>query len=258
MKERTSLPGDGLNELAQIMRRLRAPDGCPWDREQTFATIAPYTIEEAYEVADAVASGDMAALREELGDLALQVVYHAQMAAEAGAFTLADVLAGINAKMIRRHPHVFGDAAAVADAAAQAANWETMKAAERPRASALDGVASALPALMRAQKVAARAARAGFDWSDADAALAKVHEELAELAAAPDDAARREEAGDLLFAVAVHLRKLGVDAEAALRDATRKFERRFRAIESQPGFADAGLAGKVALWDAAKRNADIS
>lgn len=245
--------GPLLEELAAIMGRLRAPDGCPWDREQTFETIAPYTVEEAYEVADAIAAGDMDALQEELGDLALQVVYHARMAEERGAFGLADVLRGIIAKMIRRHPHLFGGAAAIENAGDQAVQWEILKAAEKPRRSAVDGVAAGLPALMRAQKISSRAARAGFDWADADGALAKIHEELDEIRFASDDTQRQEEAGDMLLACVSYLRHLGVDAETALRDATRKFEQRFRAMESSPAFEAGDMATKQALWNSVKR-----
>jgi len=245
----------GMARLVEVMQRLRGEDGCEWDRAQDFASIAPYTLEEAHEVADAIAREDMADLCEELGDLLLQVVFHAQMAAEAGHFTLGDVCAGIVAKMERRHPHIFGDEKERLDAAQVKANWETLKAAEKPRVSALDGVALTLPALLRAQKISARAARVGFDWPEADGALAKVHEELAELAAAQNGAEREEEAGDLLFALVSYLRHLGVDSETALRLATAKFERRFRAIETAPGFAGLSLEAKEALWQAAKREA---
>lgn len=256
--------------LVDVMARLRSPDGgCPWDLEQSFATIAPYTIEEAYEVADAIASGDRTALREELGDLLLQVVYHARMAEEEGAFHVADVVEGITAKMIRRHPHVFGEAQ-VATAAEQTAAWDAMKAAERTAKaaptvspSALDGVASALPALMRAQKIQARAARVGFDWPDAAAVLPKIAEELEETReamASGDVAHQTEEVGDLLFAVVNLARKLDIDAEAALRAATDKFDRRFRAMEKMAGqqptgptFADLDLDAMEALWQAVKK-----
>ncbi len=235
--------------LAAIMARLRAPDGCPWDRAQSFATIAPYTIEEAYEVADAIAADDMAGLCEELGDLLLQVVFHAQIAAEAGHFSLADVVAGLVAKLERRHPHVFGDADA------SSFDWEAIKAGEKPRDGALAGVAAALPALMRADKLQSRAARTGFDWPDADGPRAKIAEELAEFDAAASPAERLDEGGDLLFAVVNALRHHGVDPEAALRGANAKFERRFRAMETAAGagFAALDLAAKDALWDAVKR-----
>jgi nucleoside triphosphate diphosphatase len=243
----------GLDRLAAVMAKLRDPNGgCPWDLEQTFATIAPYTIEEAYEVADAIERDDMPALREELGDLLLQVVYHAQMAAEAGAFTLAEVVDGISDKMIRRHPHVFADAS-VASAAEQTDAWEKLKAAEKPRRSALEGVALGLPALMRAQKLQSRAARTGFDWPDAEGPRAKIDEELAEIAAAEPER-RADEVGDLLFAVVNYARHLGVDAEAALRAANAKFERRFIVMETSAGdaFKALDLNAKEALWQIAK------
>lgn len=246
--------GSALDRLAEIMVRLRDPlHGCPWDREQSFATIAPYTIEEAYEVSEAIDHGDMAALREELGDLLLQVVYHAQMAAEAGAFDLRDVANGIVDKMIRRHPHVFGDAGAVRSAAEQTEAWEALKAREKRRDGALAGVALALPALMRAQKLQSRAARVGFDWPDASGPRAKIDEELAEIETATVDR-RSSEIGDLLFAVVNYARHLGVDAELALRDANAKFERRFAAMEAQAGdaFASLDLDEKELLWQRAK------
>src|SRR5512146_2078294 len=211
-----------------IMARLRDPaGGCPWDREQNFATIAPYTIEEAYEVADAIERGDLGALKDELGDLLLQVVFHARMAEEAGHFAFDDVAAAIADKMVRRHPHVFGDAE-IASVAAQNEAWEAHKAAERAAngvgGSVLDGVALALPALLRAAKVSRRAARIGFDWPDARAVIPKIAEEIAELEAELDrasDAARiEEEMGDLLFAVANLARKLEIEPETALRRAT--------------------------------------
>lgn len=245
--------GAALDRLAEIMARLRDPNGgCPWDIEQDFATIAPYTIEEAYEVADAIERGDLAGLREELGDLLLQVVYHAQMAAEAGAFDLAAVTAGIADKMVRRHPHVFGDVE-VASAAAQTEAWESLKAAEKPRSGALDGVALGLPALMRAQKLQKRAGRVGFDWPDASGPRAKIDEELAEIAEAPPER-HAEEIGDLLFAVVNYARHLGVDAEEALRAANGKFERRFLAMEAAggTGFPALDLDAKEALWQDAK------
>ena len=240
-----------LVRLAAIMRRLRDPvTGCEWDRVQTFASIAPYTIEEAYEVADAIARDDHPALADELGDLALQVVFHAEMAREIGAFDLASVLTGIGDKLERRHPHLFGDAEA-------SPGWETLKAAEREKLSdlsALAGVALALPALERAAKLQQRAARTGFDWPDVEGPKAKIFEELAEVEQAPDDAARLEEVGDLLFAVVNFARHLKIPPEEALRAANRKFERRFRAIETKPGFAAMSLEEKEALWVAAKRD----
>lgn len=243
--------GGEIGRLLAIMARLRGPGGCPWDQAQDFDSIAPYTIEEAYEVADAIARGDMADLRDELGDLLLQVVFHARIAEEAGHFAFADVVEAIAAKMERRHPHVFGDARAETPEAV-VAGWEAIKAAEKPRESVLDGVAKALPALLRAEKLSKRAAQTGFDWPDAEGARAKLAEEMAELAAADGRAERLEEAGDLLFAAVNWLRKLDIDPEAALRAACDKFERRFRAIEQSPGFADLPLAAKERLWRAAK------
>jgi ATP diphosphatase len=239
----------GLDRLVAIMRRLRDPErGCEWDREQSFATIAPYTIEEAYEVADAIARGDMNALADELGDLQLQVVFHAQMAEEAGHFALPDVLAGICDKLERRHPHIFGDAG-------HSPGWEELKAAEREKASddsALAGVALALPALERAAKLQRRAARVGFDWPDASGPRAKVAEELAELDAETAHAKKLEELGDLLFAVVNLARHLNIEPETALREANRKFEKRFRMIERTPGFNSLSLEEMEALWVRAK------
>ena len=240
-----------LERLAAIMRRLRDPErGCEWDRQQTFATIAPYTIEEAYEVADAIARNDMDGLADELGDLQLQVVFHARMAEEAGYFALDEVIARICDKLERRHPHIFGDAE-------HSPGWENLKAAERsqaPDASALAGVALALPALERAAKLQRRAARVGFDWPDATGPRAKIDEELAELGAESDPARQAEELGDLLFAVVNLARHLNIEPESALREANRKFERRFRAIETAPGFARMSLEEMEALWTAAKHD----
>ena len=241
-----------LERLIDIMRRLRDPvSGCEWDTVQTFETIAPYTIEEAYEVADAIARKDMDALADELGDLQLQVVFHAQMAEEAGLFTLEDVLSRICDKMERRHPHIFGDAEHGGHHL-----WEIIKAEERaasPDRSALAGVALALPALERAAKLQRRAARVGFDWPDVSGPRAKIDEELAELDAETDHDRKLEELGDLLFAVVNLARHLNVEPEAALREANSKFERRFRQIEREPGFADLPLEEKEALWDRAKK-----
>ncbi|ARS26192.1 nucleoside triphosphate pyrophosphohydrolase [Sphingomonas sp. KC8] len=239
-----------LERLVSIMAQLRDPEnGCPWDRVQTFETIAPYTIEEAYEVADACARDDMAALVDELGDLQLQVVYHARMAEERGAFAIDDVVDAICAKMIRRHPHVFGDS--------HSPGWEAIKAEERKvngAGSALAGVALGLPALLRAEKLQKRAARVGFDWDDADGPRAKIIEELDEVETAPDANARAEEIGDLLFAVVNWARHHGVDAEAALRQANAKFERRFHGMEAIAGkaFPALDLSAKDALWDQVK------
>jgi ATP diphosphatase len=239
-----------LERLVSIMRRLRDPQrGCEWDREQTFATIAPYTIEEAYEVADAIARDDMDGLADELGDLQLQVVFHSQMAEEAGLFALEDVFERICDKLERRHPHIFGDASHSPD-------WEELKAAEReksPDDSALAGIALALPSLERAAKLQRRAARLGFDWPDQTGPRAKIEEELAELDAESDHQRMLEELGDLLFAVVNLARHLNIEPEAALREANRKFEQRFRAIEKTPGFAALSLEEKEALWVAAKK-----
>jgi nucleoside triphosphate diphosphatase len=241
-----------LERLVEIMRRLRDPvSGCEWDTVQTFETIAPYTIEEAYEVADAIARNDMPALVDELGDLQLQVVFHARMAEESGLFTLQDVLDRICDKMERRHPHIFGDAEHGGDQL-----WEIIKAEERaasPDKSALAGVALAFPALERAAKLQRRAARVGFDWPDVSGPRAKIDEELAELDAEIDHDRKLDELGDLLFAVVNLARHLNVEPEAALREANRKFERRFRAIEQEPGFEAMSLDEKEALWTKAKK-----
>ena len=241
-----------LERLREIMRRLRDPvSGCEWDTVQTFETIAPYTIEEAYEVADAIARKDMDALADELGDLQLQVVFHAQMAEEAGLFTLEDILERISSKMERRHPHIFGYVEHGSHHL-----WEIIKAEERaanPDKSALAGVALALPALERAAKLQRRAARVGFDWPDAAGPRAKIDEELAELAAETDHDRKLDELGDLLFAVVNLARHLNIEPEAALREANRKFEQRFRVIEQEPGFADLPLDEKEALWVQAKQ-----
>jgi MazG family protein len=290
-----------LQELLAIMARLRGPGGCPWDREQTFASIAPHAIEEAYEVADAAERGDLAHLREELGDLLFQVVFHAQMASEAGQFDFDAVAAAIAEKLIRRHPHVFGDGAQISSAE-QSQVWEDVKAQERGAGRAagtvshLDDVPRGLPALMRAYKLSKRAARTGFDFEAAGAAADKVAEELAEVRAAALDAtgpaaaaldatgpaaaaldatgpaaaavdatapaaaaALFEEVGDLLFAAANLARKLGIDAEAALRAANGKFERRFRGMEELAAargvaFDSLGLEAQEALWQEMKRS----
>ena len=253
-----------IDDLIAIMARLRDLErGCPWDKEQDFATIAPYTIEEAYEVADAIERADMGALKDELGDLLLQVVFHARMAEEAGDFAFDDVAAAIADKMVRRHPHVFGDVE-IASVAAQNEAWEAHKAAERAArgggaASVVDGVALALPALLRAAKISRRAARIGFDWPDARAVIPKIAEEIAELEAELDaDAAPtalEEEMGDLLFAVANLARKLEVEPETALRRATAKFERRFRRVEALAAKRGIGrdLDALEALWQEVKK-----
>ena len=263
----------GTDRLLDVMARLRDPaGGCPWDLEQSFATIAPYTIEEAYEVAEAIRLGDMAALRDELGDLLLQVVFHAQMAREDGSFDFDAVTRGIAEKMIRRHPHVFGgeDSDARVSAPAQTRAWEAQKAAERDaraRAegrtpSVLDGVALALPALLRAEKLQKRAARVGFDWPDPAPVFDKVVEEVTELREAalaePSNSAVAEELGDLLFACVNLARHLGVDPEAALRAANAKFTSRFHHVEaalaeSGRSADEAGLAALDRLWEEAKQ-----
>jgi len=256
-----------LDRLLEIMVRLRDPErGCPWDREQNFSTIAPYTIEEAYEVADAIARDDMAALKDELGDLLFQVVFHARMAEEQGFFGFEDVAAAIADKMERRHPHVFGDVQ-INSAAAQDRAWEEHKAAERrDRAQAngagesvLDGVALALPALLRADKIQKRAARIGFDWPGARPVFDKLKEEIAELETElqqpAEHRALEDEIGDIFFAAANLARKLDIDPEAALRRATAKFERRYRRVESLAAERGVGtdLDALEALWQQVKR-----
>jgi ATP diphosphatase len=238
-----------LERLVTIMRRLRDPEhGCEWDLQQNFATIAPYTIEEAYEVADAIDRGDMEALEDELGDLQLQVVFHAQLAEELGLFRPDDVVDRICDKLERRHPHVFGNAA-------ESPGWDVIKAAERKEKaddSALAGVANALPALDRALKLQRRAARTGFDWPDESGPRAKIDEELEELDRESQPARRKEELGDLLFAVVNLARHLNIDPEEALRQANRKFEKRFRQIEAEPGFEAMTLVEMEELWTRAK------
>ena len=256
-----------IDRLIAIMARLRDPErGCPWDREQNFATIAPYTIEEAYEVADAIDHADMTALKDELGDLLLQVVFHARMAEEAGLFAFDDVAEAIADKMVRRHPHVFGEteiAPRISTGAAQNEAWEAHKVAERQAAggaaSVLDGVALALPALLRAVKISRRAARIGFDWPDVGGIFEKIAEEIDELRAEIDAVAGPEriedELGDLLYAVAMLARKLEIEPETALRRATAKFERRFRRVEAlalERGI-DRDLDALEALWTEVKR-----
>jgi ATP diphosphatase len=280
-------PQPAIADLLAIMARLRDPDGgCPWDLRQDFRSILPYTLEEAYEVAEAIEQDDMAELRDELGDLLFQVMFHARMAEERGSFGFADVVAAICAKMLRRHPHVFGDAdprdatstdglasraaGSTSDEAAVNANWEREKAAERAskggarpagRSGILAGVAQALPALVRAEKLQRRVARVGFDWDAVDGVLAKVEEELSEcrevVAAGADPMHRVHEIGDLLFSCVNLARHLGVDAEQALRAANHRFERRFAAVET--GLATEGKAAGVEvredmerLWEAAK------
>lgn len=222
-----------IDQLLDVMKRLRDPDhGCPWDQEQDFLSILPYTIEEAYEVADAIEQGDMGLLREELGDLLLQVVFHARMAEEQGAFDFADVVEGITTKLIRRHPHVFGSAQTVS-VEEQRIVWEELKADERGRQPVLAGVARALPALSRAAKLGRRASAVGFDWPDRSGVMDKIREELREVETAASDTDLAEEVGDLLFAVTSLARHLGVDPEEALRQANHKFERRFAHVEQR-------------------------
>ncbi|UWQ98153.1 nucleoside triphosphate pyrophosphohydrolase [Rhodobacteraceae bacterium S2214] len=257
-------PNGGMPRLLEIMRRLRDPDtGCPWDIEQDFNTIAPYTIEEAYEVADAIARSDWADLEGELGDLLLQTVYHTQMGSEAGHFDFDSVVKAISDKMVARHPHVFGDESRDKSAAQQTADWEKIKAAERgakAQTRTLDGVAVGLPALTRAVKLQNRAARVGFDWPDTSHVIDKIKEESAELVEARDtltDAEVAEEFGDLMFVVANLARHLKLDPEETLRSANAKFQRRFEAVEDALEArgktpTDSDLAEMDALWDAAK------
>lgn len=245
-----------IDRLLAIMSRLRHPDtGCEWDIAQTFASIAPYTIEEAYEVADAIARNDITDLKDELGDLLLQVVFHARIAEEDGHFAFADVADAISTKMEHRHPHVFGDTTGTMDEV----RWEDLKADERAAkgtTSALDGVALALPALMRAQKLQKRAARTGFDWPDPSGSEAKISEEIEELKTAGPDQAKFEEAGDLLFAVVNFVRAYGISAEDALRAANAKFERRFRGMEALAGneFPSLPLDAQEKLWQQVKNS----
>ncbi|MEO0357171.1 MAG: nucleoside triphosphate pyrophosphohydrolase [Pseudomonadota bacterium] len=254
-------PNGGIERLLEIMRRLRDPDtGCPWDIEQTFQTIAPYTIEEAYEVADAIDRGDMADLKGELGDLLLQTVYHTAIGEDAGHFTFQTVADAISDKMVARHPHVFGDENRDKSAEQQTQDWETVKAAERAAKNekgVLDGVALGLPALLRAMKLQKRAARVGFDWPDVSMVLDKIKEEIAELEEAETPDHWEEEFGDVLFVLANLARHKGVDPEAALRAANAKFVRRFQFIESALAKDDrtpsqSNLEEMDALWDAAK------
>ncbi|MDP6342870.1 MAG: nucleoside triphosphate pyrophosphohydrolase [Alphaproteobacteria bacterium] len=258
MDQPTDTPSTPMQRLLEVMARLRDPDGgCPWDIEQDFASIAPYTIEEAYEVADAIAQGDLGHLRAELGDLLLQVVFHAQMAAEQDAFDFADVAGDIADKMVKRHPHVFGGAD-IATAEAQTLAWEDQKAAERAAEaarhgrpeSALDGIALALPALSRALKLQRRAARVGFDWPSAAPVLDKVREEIDELRqeiTADDHVAMADELGDLLFSLVNLARHHQIDPEGALRAANEKFERRFRGVERR--LEEAGKTAKAVNLD---------
>jgi ATP diphosphatase len=248
-----------LDRLLTIMARLRDPvRGCEWDQAQSFATIAPYTIEEAYEVADAIERNDMTALKDELGDLLLQVVFHARIAQESGQFDFTAVAEAISLKMETRHPHIFGDAPD--PGRSRETRWESLKAAERAAkgdCGVMDGVAQALPALLRAEKLQKRAARTGFDWPDRSGPADKLREEMAELAAAETPAQQAEEAGDLLFAAVNLVRAYGIAPEDALRAANRKFERRFRAMEALAAargqqFAALTLDQQDALWNEVK------
>ena len=257
-------PEPAVSRLLKIMRRLRDPvAGCPWDIEQNFATIAPYTIEEAYEVAGAIEEEDWPALQDELGDLLLQVIFHAQMAAERGLFDFNDVVLSITDKMLRRHPHVFGQEKGIDTAAAQTAAWEEHKTRERAerKAGLLDGVPVALPALLRALKLQQRASSVGFDWDSAPKVIDKIAEEAREIADARASGAPPErlqdEVGDLLFAVANLARHLGVDPETSLRSTNAKFIRRFGGIEKalseqNRSLVDASLDEMETLWQAAK------
>ena len=258
-------PNGGMPRLLEIMRRLRDPEtGCPWDIEQDFNTIAPYTIEEAYEVADAIARSDWGELEGELGDLLLQTVYHAQMGSEAGHFDFESIVRSISDKMVARHPHVFGDESRDKSAQQQTADWEKIKAAERSKKAqtrTLDGVAVGLPALTRAVKLQKRAARVGFDWPDTAYVIEKIKEEAAELVEAREDltsAEVAEEFGDLMFVVANLARHLDLDPEETLRAANAKFQRRFEAVEDALTAMDktpaqSDLAEMDVLWDAVKK-----
>ena len=266
MAEQTP-PDRSIDRLLRIMARLRDPKtGCPWDRQQTFKTIAPYTIEEAYEVADAIDRQNMDALKDELGDLLFQVVFHAQMSHEAGGFDFHAIAEAISDKMERRHPHVFGDAI-IQDEAQRTLTWEALKAEERQNTadngqavSALDGIARALPALMRAMKLQNRAARVGFDWPEISPVYEKIDEEIEEVKSALTQAEIEEELGDLMFAVVNLARHHGVDAEHALRRGNDKFEARFRQIEDQLTTAgkqasDCSLEELEDLWTLVKNSA---
>ena len=260
------VPASDLDGLLALMATLRGPDGCPWDREQTFATIAPHTIEEAYEVADAIDGGDLAHLKDELGDLLFQVVFYAQMAKEQGAFDFHDIAAGITDKMVRRHPHVFASQSGVDTADDQVVNWEALKERERTakakdgKLGALDDVSRGLPALLRAQKLQKRAARVGFDWPDVAPVFDKFREEMAELEAevkSGDAKALDHEMGDVLLTCVNLARKLGLEAETALRHANTRFESRFAHMEAALGAQDrtpqdADLDELDALWNNAK------
>ena len=264
------MSNNSINDLLALMKRLRDPNGgCPWDIEQDFKSIAPYTIEEAYEVFDAIEQGDMAALEDELGDLLLQVVFHAQMAEEAGHFNFNDVAAHVTAKMIHRHPHVFGDTKAESAADVEGRIWEDMKAQEKRKKdqdSILGDVPLALPAVLRAQKLQKRAARVGFEWPEAIQVLDKLEEEIQELRQAianKDEENIHEEIGDTLFCVINYGRMIGVDCETALRDVNQKFERRFRGIERElktrgKTFEQTTLDEMESIWVAEKLKEKIT
>jgi len=262
--ERAAAPaGPSFERFVALIARLRAPGGCPWDREQTHQSLKPMTIEEAYEVVEAIDHGD-AELRGELGDLLLQVVFHAQIATEESRFTIGDVIDGVSQKMVRRHPHVFGDVQA--DSSAEVLrNWEALKQEERraagkaeAAASMLDSVSKAMPATMEAFQMTTKAGRVGFDWPNPEAVFAKIDEEIAELRAADNQGEREDEVGDLLFAVVNLARKLGVDPESALKSSNRKFRRRFRGIEEElrrrgKTPAESSLEEMDGLWDEVKQ-----
>jgi tetrapyrrole methylase family protein/MazG family protein len=250
--DRFKQAGQAFARLVELMARLRAADGCPWDRKQTLESLRPYLLEEAYETLEAIESGDPQAHREELGDLLLQVVFQSQITHEESRFDVADVCDGISDKLVRRHPHVFAREEAH-DAEGALSTWERQKAAERPDRSRLDGVPANLPALLRATRVGEKAAAIGFDWPDVEGVRAKVKEEWNELAGASGDAVE-EELGDLLFALSSLARHLGVDAEAALRRATDKFMRRFRVVEQRLGEATErpSIEELEAMWEDAK------
>jgi MazG family protein len=256
--------GASLTRLVDIMDRLLAPGGCPWDREQTLDTLRPFLVEETYEVLDAMARGDVAGHCEELGDLLMQIVFHAALRAAEGAFDIDAVIAGISDKLVRRHPHVFGDATGVATSAQVLAQWDEIKRAEKAAAGARDRILTGIkpgPALSRAQKIGTRTGKVGFDWPGWEGSFAKVEEEVREVAEAirsGDTAAMHDEIGDLLFAVVNVARKVGVDAENAMIDATARFQRRFEAIED--ALTDRGKTPATstieemdALWDDVKR-----
>jgi tetrapyrrole methylase family protein/MazG family protein len=246
----------------EIIAHLRAPDGCPWDREQTHTSLRPYLLEEAYEVLSALDEGDPAAMREEFGDLLLQVVLHAQIAAESGEFNMADVLRGIHVKIVQRHPHVFGDVQ-LEGSQAVLQNWERLKEKERVasgdhKTSMFDGIARALPALSQAEEIQRRAARVGFDWPEIQGVIAKVHEEMGEVHDAADPESRAAEIGDLLFAVVNLARWYGVDAESALREASTRFRKRFAYIEQSAkdqgrSISDLSLDEMETIWQEAKK-----